>query len=126
MHQKNINFATFTNNIWPYLLRFPIRVVDGKRSIHPMVTKYAQAQNVAIPCVLKAREKARLHPARLVQAMSVWSVNTRRTPSRHYGDATVLRSYATAMHDMSAPLSRPLVPSNPSVVARLRLAYHAA
>ena len=43
--------------------------------------------------------------SRLVQAMSAWSVKTRRAPSRHRKDAKVYGHVATAMHDMSTPPS---------------------
>ena len=35
----------------------------------------------------------------LVQAMSTWSVKTRRAPSRHCGNARVYSHTTTAMHD---------------------------
>ena len=38
---------------------------------------------------------------RLVQAMSAWSVKTRRAPSRHCRDSRVYGHTTTAMHDMS-------------------------
>ena len=40
---------------------------------------------------------------RLVQAMSAWSVKTRRLPSRHCKDARAYGHTTTAMHDMSTP-----------------------
>ena len=39
----------------------------------------------------------------LVQAMSTWSVKTRRAPSRHCTDARVYGHATTAMDDMSTP-----------------------
>ena len=46
--------------------------------------------------------------SRLVQqAMSVWSVKTRRTPSRRCRDARIYGHATTAMHDMRAPPSTP-------------------
>ena len=37
--------------------------------------------------------------SRLVQAMSTWSVKTRRAPCRHYRDARVYGHTTMAMHD---------------------------
>ena len=41
--------------------------------------------------------------SRLVQAMSAWSVQIRRAPSRHCGDARVYDHTTTAMNGMSTP-----------------------
>ena len=43
----------------------------------------------------------------LVQAMSAWSVKTRRAPSRHCTDIRVYGRTTTAMHDMSTPPPTP-------------------
>ena len=51
--------------------------------------------------------------SRLVQAMSAWSVKTRRAPSRHCRDARVYGHTTTAMHDMST------LPPTPSPAARI-------
>ena len=45
--------------------------------------------------------------SRLVQAMSAWSVNVPRAPSRHCRDAGVYGLTTTAMHEMSTPPTRP-------------------
>ena len=45
--------------------------------------------------------------ARLVQAMSAWSVKSRRDPSRHCRNAKVYGRKTTAMHNMSTPLPPP-------------------
>ena len=42
-------------------------------------------------------------PSRLVQAMSAWSVKTRRAPSRHSRDARVYGHTTTAIHKLSTP-----------------------
>ena len=39
----------------------------------------------------------------MLQAMSAWSVKTRRVPSRHCRDARVYGHTTTDMHDMSTP-----------------------
>ena len=44
--------------------------------------------------------------SRLVQAMSTWSVETRRAPFRHRRDARVYGHTTTARHDMSVPPPR--------------------
>ena len=41
----------------------------------------------------------------LVQAISAWSVKTRRAPSRHCRDARIYGHTTTALHDMSTPPS---------------------
>ena len=41
--------------------------------------------------------------SRLVEAMPVWSVKTRRAPSRHCRDARIYDHITTAMHDMNTP-----------------------
>ena len=46
--------------------------------------------------------------SRLVQAMSTWSVETRRARSRHYRDARASGHTTTAMHDSG--YSRPSRP----------------
>ena len=46
---------------------------------------------------------------RLGQAMSNWSVKTRRTPSRDCRDARVYGNTTTAMHSLSTPLPPPPV-----------------
>ena len=46
----------------------------------------------------------------LVQAMSAWSVKTRRAPSRHCGDARVYGHTTTIMHGMSTRTPPPCFP----------------
>ena len=59
-----------------------------------------------------------LHRAsRLVQAMSAWSVKSRRAPSRHCRDARVYGHMTTAMHDIEyTPL-----PASQAVCGRMQV-----
>ena len=57
----------------------------------------------------------------LVQATPVWSVKTRRAPSRHCRDATVYGHTTAAMDVTSTPPPHLLYPCAPSVAANLRL-----
>jgi len=57
-------------------------------------------------------------PSRLVQAMSAWSVKTRRAPSRRCRGARVYGHMTTAMYDMSTP--QPLLPAGAVHVRVLR------
>ena len=43
----------------------------------------------------------------LVQAMSTWSVETRRAPSRHCRDARVYGHTTTAVHELTTPPTPP-------------------
>ena len=49
--------------------------------------------------------------SRLVQAMSVWLVKSRRAPSRHSRDARVYGHTTTAMHKLSTPPPPPAKPA---------------
>ena len=49
--------------------------------------------------------------SRLVQAMSAWSVKTRRAPSRHYRDASVYGHTTTATHEIEYTPPPPPAPS---------------
>ena len=51
-------------------------------------------------------------PARLVQAMSAWSVKSRRSPSRQSRDARVYGHATTATHEMSTPFPQTVSPTN--------------
>ena len=72
------------------------------RPCHPYAGKSdSQAVLSRMQLALHATRRTPHGASRLVQAMSAWSVKTRRVPFRHCRDARVYGDTTTAMHDMS-------------------------
>ena len=77
------------------------------RRCHPYARKSAsQAVLSRMQLTLHATRRTPHGASRLVQAMSAWSVKTRRAPSRHCRDARVYGHTTTAMHDNECTLPR--------------------
>ena len=67
---------------------------------------------------LHATRRAPYGASRLVQAMSAWSVKTRRAPSRHSRDATVYGHATTVMHKLSTPPPTNMCPCGTTIECR--------
>ena len=88
------------------LLSLQVATPESKSIIDAVIHIYWYARKSASQAVL-IRMQPTLYAtpgtpqgaSRLVLAMSAWSVNTRRAPSRHYRDSRVYGRTTTAMHD---------------------------
>ena len=69
----------------------------------PEVRLTSGSWHYGIQLTLHATRPTPQGASRLVQAMSAWSVNVRRAPSRHRRDAEVYSHTTTAIHDAGTP-----------------------
>ena len=66
--------------------------------------------------ILHATRRTHLGASRLVEALSTWSVKTRRAPSRHCRDARAYGHATTAMHDNEYTPPHNMILSTPTPV----------
>ena len=81
--------------------------------MYQLIQRYHPYGRESVSKAVLSRTQLTLHATRptphgaprLVQELSASSVETRGAPPRHCRDARVYRHTATAMHDMSTPLT---------------------
>ena len=95
-------YTPLMNNLSPieYMCPPPATITKFIPRRHPYARKSAsQAVLSRMQLTLHATRRTPHGGSRLVLAMSAWSVNTRRAPSRHGRDARVYGHTTTAIYD---------------------------
>ena len=96
----------------------------SRKSRHKMRKSVLRAVLGRMQFTLHATRRTLNAGSRLVQAISVWLVKTRRAPSWHGRDARDYGHTTTAMHKLSTPYPPPPSLLPPPPLRIVRAAYH--